>query len=382
MNSQLKVVLRPNNQITITSGSFPKKKQKVYSGFQQSLDKVDRYDIHGLAINMEVARAIYLAKISRSAKSPKPALDLMLKSQRSARPPRMRINKPKSFTRQSGQKLRECGAAMSIASAGRPESCREVTLTLPANTSEAMAAIAAYSGYAINRLIQPIRRRFGSDALWFFVWEYQKRGALHLHFAIYNSCEKSCKEMAEILIAQWHKILCDISVLADTCMFQRKNKKSCTIRSNHQNHTEPMRKDVSRYFSKYAGKEESKNNWYCQKYPVSRFWGSSQTIKNIIKENSLSFSVDYYANERAQEEKMEDIVTNVIEKLTIVSSSSYKFEIELRGSSRLNRYKDGRKIVVSGSKLPLASGERFIFYFEQSELQTAIELIKQEMGKS
>lgn len=378
MHPQISIKVKPNNQITVTSGNFRKKDNPVSQPLQKSLDRVDRYSIAGMALNMGVAREIYERKKSDRKKFSRPPLDIIKKSQRKVKNPLLKTHKPKSFTRNSGQKIRESGAAMSIACGGDNKKCMEVTLTLPANHPEAFAALSRDSDYAINRLFQPIRRHWGKDSLWFFVWEYQKRGALHLHIALYNKNYYELLETCKKLQIQWHDILVSIGQRQNTCMFSQRNLRKCTIRENHQSHIAPIEKDIACYFSKYAGKEESKNNWYCQKYPVSRFWGSSRTIKNIIKENSFEFCWDYFANENEQSKKFEMIVQNILEKLNIVSVSSYSFCVSLKGKHRINHYKDGKKVISFNKDLCVAQGERFVIYVDSRDFKKALDLSIQE----
>lgn len=374
MQTQIKLVVRPNNQIVITAGKWRKKEIPVSQHPQKDFDKISYLAARDLADDYEAARVI-LPKIRGTLQiSATRQLDLIQKSQRSPRYPSMRLNKPKSFTRYSGQKVRECGAAMAIAASGEHDRCREVTLTLPANTKEAFAALAAYSGYAINRLLQPIRRDWGKSALWFFVWEYQKRGALHLHFALFHEDKNECEKMANRMIEQWHKVLISIGEMADTCMFSRRDKLSCTIRKNHQYHTAPMQKEVSRYFAKYAGKEESKNSWYCQKYPVSRFWGCSYSLKDIIKKHSFECQWDYFGSQKEADKMIEEIVESVILKLHIVASSEYEFAIWLSGKVTKNIVKNG---IVKFKRNPdkcVSSGIRKTFYFESKQIEDCLRM--------
>jgi len=233
----------------------------------------------------------------------------------------------------------------------------------------------------MNRLLQPIRRDYGNDCLWFYVFEYQKRGALHIHVALYHPDESEGLWIAAKMIEQWHKILMDIGQKADTDMFLAKRRDRSTIRVKHQHHTQPISKAVGRYFSKYAGKLESKQNWYCQKYPVSRFWGSSKVIKQIIKDNSFEYKIDYFSDEKGQQNMMEYIIENLLEKIEIVSVSAYQFDIFLRGLHRINRYKDNRRIIVSGNNLSIAKGERHTIYCAANDYQKALEIYR-EMSHS
>lgn len=383
MQSQIRLTLRPNNQITLTKGRWNKKLESVHQSYKPKeliysdscpIDykknlEMGRDEIAGKRLYHEAMRPHWQEKIA--------TLDITKKSQRSRKAPCMRLNTPKNFTRQSGQKLRESGAAISIACDGTPSKAHEVTLTLPANYTEAFTALAAYSGYAVNRLFQPIRRDYGSDCLWFFVWEYQRRGALHMHICIFHEDENEGQKICARLIDQWHKILCDISEMSGFCLFTAKQKDRCTIRSKHQHHTSPIKKDVGRYFAKYAGKEESKQNWYCQKYPVSRFWGSSKMVKEIIKKNSFQFDFDYQGNENEAIEKYQELIDRIISNLSIVSYSEYSFLIASDRKASLRFYPKNRKILSICNGKVFAEGDRSIFYFAQAELKKAIELLKE-----
>lgn len=374
METQIKLTVRPNNQIVLTTGRWRKKEILVSQHPQNDFDKISYLDARDLAYDYEAARVV-LPKIRGTLQSARSAnLDLIQKSQRSQKYPSLRLNRAKSFTKHSGQKLRECGAAMAIAANGEHGRCREVTLTLPANTKEAFTALAAYSGYAINRLLQPVRREWGRSALWFFVWEYQKRGALHLHFALFHEDKNECEKMAHRMIEQWHKVLICIGELADTCMFSRRNKRSCTIRKNHQYHTAAMEKEVSRYFAKYAGKEESKNSWYCRKYPVSRFWGCSYSLKDIIKKHSFECEWDYFGNQKEADKMIEEIAEKVIEKLNIVSSSAYDFAIWIKGKIKQNLVKNKIVHYKRDRDKCISSGTRRTFYFESKDIEKALSL--------
>jgi hypothetical protein len=369
MKSQIKLELRPNNQITLTHGAWRKPAQEAYKSAYLT-DKENR-EQKKFGKKLAIAKSAAIAEREkneyRKAIGINPSqsqLDIILKSQRTERSLASRLNTPKNFTHASGQHLRECGAAMDIACRGDTRFCHEITLTLPANTQEAFHAIAAKSGYIVNRLFQPIRRRYGIDCLWFFVWEYQQRGALHFHGCIYHPDECEGLFIAAQIIEQWHQILIDVSIQCDTDMFARKNGRSCTIRSLHQHHTAPIRKAVGAYFSKYAGKQESKQSWYCKKYPVSRFWGSSAQVKKIVSVHSARFDLDLF-NEQEANKKLEQIIENILEKLSIISSTSYDFDVNIGyGASRRN----------------VAVGTRHTFYFDSIQFEQAMGLVCAEMS--
>lgn len=378
MQSQLRIALRPNNQITITKGSWKKALPETASLL--GTPSPDRYQLARFRDALKRKPVKDLAELTFEEKLDKlfPPLDIIENSQHGKKAPCMTLNRPKSFTRFSGQKVRESGAAISIASNNQPRFAHEVTLTLPANTKEAKTAIAAYSGYAINRLFQPIRRRYGNECLWFFVWEYQKRGALHLHLCVYHPDEAEGQYICSTLIEQWHKILCDISALANTCMFTAKQGDRCTIRSKHQHHTAPIRKDVGCYFSKYAGKSESKNNWYVQQFPVSRFWGSSYSVKKIIKENSIQIDYDYQGNGKETDRRYSELIEEITENSSVVSVSQYTFLISTPSKSEVRKYPNGRKIIRFTNRRIIAEGERTTIYTDSIGYQKILERLNQK----
>lgn len=380
MQSQIRLTIRPNNQITLTQGTW--KKPLREGGYLLGEEKPDKYQLarfrkKGSKTTGNIGiEETFEEKLDRLF----PPLDITKKSQRSKQPISCKLNSPKNFTRHSGQKVRESGAAVSIACGKEMRFAHEVTLTLPANTTSAFTALAAYSGYAINRLFQPIRRKYGEMCLWFFVWEYQKRGALHLHICVYHPDEMEGLMICSQLIEQWHKILVDISELSQTCLFTAKQGDRCTIRTSHQHHTSPIKKDVGAYFSKYAGKTESKDSWHVRKYPVSRFWGSSRSVKKIVKENSIQLDFDYQGNKLEADRKMSELMEVILSNCNVVSFSSYEFSISSQTKSTVRSYPKRGKIVNVVRGKPFSEGERKTFYIEREQLPKVLELMKQIEG--
>ena len=255
-----------------------------------------------------------------------------------------KVSKPKNFGAKQGHKIRESGAALDILCNGQPSKARVVTLTLPADTHEAKKAIAVYSGYAINRIFQSIRRDYPECNNWFFVWEYQKRGALHAHIAIYHDDKEVSKQIGESLISTWHNALVDIGTMANCCMFTSKKKDRCTVRSLHQNVNQEMKKSCGGYFSKYASKGENgteriKMERWSRLYSPSRFWGSSQSIKNVVKENSFSFNIEMLNGNEAME--VYEFCLNFLTDRTLLHYGEYEFKKEIE-------HEQGKKTIAEG----------------------------------
>ena len=268
-----------------------------------------------------------------------------------------RKNQAKRFSNIQAQHIHECGAALEMLS-HEPRFCHVTTLTLPANTHEAFECIAARSGDIINSLFQPIRRLYPDTNCWFFVWEYQSRGALHAHIAHYHPDECEGMLIGNIIIEKWHQILCDISTDTGIDMFLAKERDRCTIRQFHQHHTQPMRKSVAGYFAKYASKaSEKEENNYVRKfslmYPPTRFWGCSSQLKLIRKNNSFHNCRDY----TEQKDFMYFLFVRIhkmINESKIILQKSYSFKKDLT------------------QNLCVAEGFRNIFYLSPADYQKVL----------
>jgi hypothetical protein len=365
MEKQLKLRLLPNNQISVITQLVNKESDRGYSGcpdYSKQPEWRKEYYRNGQArfdrerakthetkrvpfykLDGSVAFRLLRVEIPKRDRENTaivlgdtiPTLDIIQKSQRypsSCRGYGMR-NRPKKYTNRSGQKVRETGAMLDMCCYHDVSQVSCTTLTLPANTPESFDVIARYSGYVINRLFQIIRRNNPVDPKWFFVWEYQKRGALHLHIAHFADDPTDSQYVGTQLIEKWHDILVDVSEFSQCCLFTAKEKDRCTVRSKHQHHTQPMYSSVGAYFSKYASKNEnSKEGSYISKfaqlYPVSRFWGSSKALKELCKKYT-------YEEIIAINEGIEEAHQDIIEFLLLnnpVKYNEYEWKKEMTNS--------------------------------------------------
>lgn len=171
---------------------------------------------------------------------------------------------------------------------------RFVTLTLPGSRFECLDVLSRYSGFLINRLRQIIRNSTipSHDV---FVWELQKRGALHLHWVI-GASDPRFKFLSAVDVLTrklkdgWYDLLLEIGDKEKIDMFARKgfgvsHKDNPSI---WQWKIEKIKKSVSRYLSKYTSKGFNQNSGKTQSYTKiqarfspSRWWGQS---RNLLKE--------------------------------------------------------------------------------------------------
>lgn len=415
MLSQLRLTARINNQITIGLQNCPNAQPTIYKslsciegGFsvadkarlQRTLDNVrkskePKYDWRGCLITRPVRPKYRIV--------PPPKLDLIRKFQRELKSARsalfgfwlaksfyvcleyfgqFRLNPHRQFSAMAGQRIREAGAAMEIIANSQMRFCHCTTLTLPANTRESFECLAAYSGYAVNRLFQVLRRKYPDMNYWFFCWEFQKRGALHLHIAHYHPDESEGMLIGNLLIEQWHKILCDISNNSGVDMFLAASGDRCTIRQYHQHHTQPIKKSVAGYFAKYAGKStKCDTNSYVRKHAETlspkRYWGSSFHLKKVVSCNSYTSLFDVH--DEIEAENRYQAALSIILSHSIVSVDRYEFRKELKWKE-VYGYK-GKSENSSYSKV-IAEGFRETFYVKPDEYVALLnELIAFDFAK-
>lgn len=387
MYNEYKIVCRPNNQVTLTKQWVTKKREPIF--LSPEIHKLSHDTINRLIVRRATleGRDTYYDRVSRSVKilPPPPPLDLIKQFQQTITP--VRHTKPKSlrgygdrpnvsyFTHKSGQKVRECGAIIDMLCNGDPSKCRVITLTLPASGHEAYDALSRYSGYATNRLFQVVRREKDNASLhWFYVWEYQKRGALHLHICLYHQEGSVSREIGEKLLTAWRSVLCDISGRCGIdLLFSRgfgRRVALCDMQSLNQT----MHFGCGAYFSKYASKTAGSRGYTdssegreirenCERYPVSRFWGSSQNLKVLVRENSLSFKKEDLQREEVEDMESETLRVLSLLQTTQVQSFSFKKEVE-----------------VAGGKLTVCEGESTVIYLNPESYQVFLRYVNSTHG--
>lgn len=249
--------------------------------------------------------------------------------------------KSKVFRWQGAEKIREGGAVIDRF-VGKHHSSM-LTLTIPGGTREAFKAVADWSGWIANRLLQVIRRVPKSlpPVHWFFVWEHQKRGALHLHMCLaWKVHSEDRYALAEAIKNKWFECLLELEEKCGVDAFQPLGFRPSwrNVPSVWQWDCQEISKSVAGYFSKYCQKNSQINgqepnvkkrgaspaparNTKTKKYEdihyPSRYWGSSQSIKRWVKRLTHSIMIETYT-----QEETERVYTN------IVSASMHNIEVE------------------------------------------------------
>lgn len=156
-----------------------------------------------------------------------------------------------------------------------------LTGTLPGSTEDSFRAIACYSAYIVNSLKAWIAN-YVPQKLDFYCWEYQKRGALHLHYAVWVPSDESRNHIIAAFHGWWVQILHRVGDMASVDMF-RKNETHTwlTDTSKVRAVAEVCRKSVARYLAKYLSKSASPTRGSARAFSPSRWWGVSRPLKAL-----------------------------------------------------------------------------------------------------
>ena len=165
-----------------------------------------------------------------------------------------------------------------------------LTGTLPGGTDDALTAISEYSAWIVHELLTHLPRmaRVGvNDCKFMWVWEWQKRGALHLHAV----CEFPSRDAAERVYdgfkGLWIRILETVGRKASCDIASRKN--AGTNAGNYdiwRTRAEWARKNPSRYLAKYVAKTK-RSAKFCEEFPPTRWYGISRQLHILLRENTV-----------------------------------------------------------------------------------------------
>lgn len=227
---------------------------------------------------------------SSSEKKSAPPLSLVLNSQteRSDAGFGRLPDKPTAFGLNAKRSLIRRGAAME--STSPPEECLFLTGTLPGSTEDSYRAIAAWSGYIVHRLKSWIGN-YATQKLDFYCWEYQKRGALHLHYCVHIPDDVSRTFIIREFHNWWVAILHSIGEKSQCDMF-RKNRTKTHLGNTRvvRAVAEICRKSPARYLAKYLSKSATPLRGAARSFAPSRWWGTSRALKALC--DSLTQTIE------------------------------------------------------------------------------------------
>lgn len=267
----------PNNETRLTFSSLPQRKY-IDSGEVESYPIGWQATTDSAVENLEnkIPTSLSLVPNSKTQRSSAGYGDLPLK--------------PTQFGANARREIMRAGGALEQ-SISDPGECLFLTATLPASTEDSFRALAQWSGYVVNSLKAWISNHI-SAKLDFYCWEYQKRGALHLHYCVHAQDEQARTHIQSGFKDWWIGILHRIGEKTSTDMFRKNSNYSHLSDPSQVRATaEVCRKSPARYLAKYLSKSTGKLKGRARFFVPSRWWGTSRPLKAILKNLTKTIEV-------------------------------------------------------------------------------------------
>lgn len=177
-----------------------------------------------------------------------------------------------------------------------------LTATLPGDTDEAKWAVANYSEILINRLKAWFSKRL-KERKEFYVWEHQKRGALHFHYCIHVPVEGIKQSIEKGFKRQWARLLDSVGKEFGVNFWGKWACKPLRYRvAILQARVERVYKSVGAYMAGYlAGKgdkheHDKKHHWF-----PKRWFGVSRPLSKLVQEHTEKQVEEFGTCREAQE---------------------------------------------------------------------------------
>lgn len=187
-----------------------------------------------------------------------------------------------------------------------------ITLTLPGGGMEPMRAMAAWSGFIANRVKTWLYDQVPNpkEIAWFFVWELQKRGALHMHLCLNCEDNETYNRVRRGIKPLWIRVLRSVQEKSGVSMFISEKGKDWSKKPKYiQVDCQRVKRSVSAYFAKYCSKQSKGALEHIESgLRPSRWWGCS---RNISQEASRQ-RMDVQSYDISQEQA-DEIIESVVE---------------------------------------------------------------------
>lgn len=163
-----------------------------------------------------------------------------------------------------------------------------LTGTLPGSGFRAFKALSEYSSYATKTVTNWLTRRI-PGCKWMYVWEFQKRGALHLHLAVQLPVSVSDYVKAHFK-DEWNRVLhtickkSGVNLYAKTRTYSHPNEKT-------QADVTKCDKDPAKYLSKYITKNATNAKAF-NRYPPKTWYQISRSLLASLKESTIEYTVE------------------------------------------------------------------------------------------
>jgi hypothetical protein len=196
-----------------------------------------------------------------------------------------------------------------------------LTGTIPGSTRAAYDALAKWSSWSIKAIKTWLSNLGVLGNYSMYCWEYQRRGALHIHYLVWVPDEKNRRLVISQWREKWAKILDSIGERESVDMWEQSNGRSWKDhRSVLQAPAQTVIKSVGSYLSKYLSKNSPEpgkgiggnNPPLC---PV-RWWGVSRPLLKRLGELSSELVIEEisFSNAGRVWEKVQEIFQGLASK--------------------------------------------------------------------
>jgi hypothetical protein len=158
-----------------------------------------------------------------------------------------------------------------------------LTGTLPGSGQEQFMALAQWSSWVVHRLKAWIGTYVPSKYD-FYCWELQKRGALHLHYAVHCPDEEVSERILRGFKAEWIRLLDAVAEKTGVDVYRNENR-GFSHKSNKdavQAKAERVVKGVGNYLGKYLSKS-TQGTSRTGVFAPCRWWGVSRPLRALEK---------------------------------------------------------------------------------------------------
>lgn len=192
------------------------------------------------------------------------------------------------FTRYASTFMREVGA---VFDRRRKRATVFLTGTLPGSTESALSALAAYSGWVVQAITQWLRDRYAGSRV-FGVWEYQKRGALHIHLCVQCTTELGAVRLRHRWKDKWLALLDSVGEKSGVDLYERVDGSTwAQSRWICRTDAQLVEKSVGAYLGKYLGKGQCKVRNRCSS-PPSAWWFADRCSRQEVKQSRKVHTVE------------------------------------------------------------------------------------------
>lgn len=178
-----------------------------------------------------------------------------------------------------------------------------LTGTIPGSTPQCFAAMACYSSYVVHRLGDWVRYH-AKNAHWFYSWELQNRGALHIHWCVHVPDTYTRCKILFTFWDEWKATMDSISEMSGTDMWRKNEHYShSTNKGVLQADAAQCYKSVAAYVAGYTsgnGDKHSKDKE--SPYYPSRWWGMSRSLTALLKSLTEKVSSEHNGYREARQE--------------------------------------------------------------------------------